>query len=322
MKVIVRDNYGTADVLRLEDLEMPVPGEDEVLVRVRAASVNTADLDQLQGKPRIARLGTGIGRPKSPRLGLDMAGEVEAVGGGVTRYQPGDAVWADMFTSGTGAFAEYVCVREGAIHPKPEALSFEQAGTIPHSGVLALQALRARGGVGAGQKLLINGAGGCVGPFAIQIAKSRGAEVTGVDRGDKLEMIRSLGADHVVDYTREDFTKGGERYDFILDIAARRTLLAHRRALAPGGAYVQIARTIGGFARAAVLGGLLGLATNRRMGVFSWQPNRRADMEELAEMIVRGELSPLVDGRYQLSEVPEALRRHAAGHVRGKLVIM
>lgn len=321
MKAIVRDEYGAADVLRLEEVEKPVPGDGEVLVKVRATSINTADLDQLQGKPRIARLGTGIDKPKSPRLGLDMAGEVEAVGAGVTRFQPGDPVWADMFSNGTGSFAEYVCAREGAFNPKPETLTFEQAATIPHSGVLALQALRARGGVNRGQRLLINGAGGCVGPFAIQIAKARGAEVTGVDEGAKLDMIRSLGADRVIDYRREDFTRSRERYDFILDIAARRTLLAHHRALAPGGVYVQMARTIGGFARAAVLGGLLGLATNRRMGVFTWSPNSRGDMEDLAEMVTGGDLTPLIDRRYQLSEVPEALRRQATGGARGKLVI-
>lgn len=321
MRAIVRDEYGTPDVLRLENVDKPEPEEGEVLVRVRAASINTADLDQLTGSPRVARLFTGATRPRTRRLGLDMAGEVEAVGRGVTRFAPGDAVWADLFTSGGGAFAEYVCGRERAFHRMPRGLSFEQAATVPHSGLLALQGLETRGGVRPGQKILINGAGGCVGPFAIQIARSLGAEVTAVDHGAKLDMVRSLGADHVVDYTREDFTKLGRRYDRIIDIAARRTLVDHLRVLAPGGVYVRVARTMGGFFRAALFGGVLGLGTGRRMGNFTWKPNDASDMERLAAMILAGEVKPLIDQRFPLDRLPGAMRYQQEGKARGKLLV-
>lgn len=321
MRAIVRDEYGPPDVLKLEDVDSPVPGDGEVLVRVRATSINTADLDQLMGSPRIARLFTGVTRPRTRRLGLDMAGEVEAVGPGVTRFAPGDAVWADLFANGAGAFAEYVCSRERAFHRMPRGLSFEQAATVPHSGLLALQGLETRGGVRPGQKVLINGAGGCVGPFAVQIAKSRGAEVTAVDHEAKLDMVRSLGADHVVDYTSEDFTKQGRRYDRILDIAAKRTLVDHLRVLAPGGAYVRVARTMGGFFRAAVFGSLLGLGTGRRMGNLTWKPNHANDMERLGAMILSVEVTPLIDQRFPLSQLPEAMRYQAEGKARGKLVV-
>ncbi len=321
MRAIVRDQYGPPNVLKVEDIDKPVPGDGEVLVRVRAASINTADLDQLTGSPRIARLFTGVTRPRTRRLGLDMAGEVEAVGPGVTRFAPGDGVWADLFTSGGGSFAEYVCGAERAFHRKPQGLSFEQAATVPHSGLLAMQGLETRGGVGSGQKVLINGAGGCVGPFAIQIAKSRGAEVTAVDHEAKLDMIRSLGADHVVDYTRDDFTKDGKRYDLILDIAARRTLVAHLRALAPGGVYVRVARTMGGFIRAAVFGSVLGLASGRKMGNLAWKPNNADDMERLGGMILAGGVVPLIDQRFPLHELPDAMRYQQEGKARGKLLV-
>jgi NADPH:quinone reductase-like Zn-dependent oxidoreductase len=322
MKAIARDEYGSVDVLRLEDVEKPIPAADEVLVEVRAASINTADLDQLAGKPRIARLGTGLRRPRSRRLGLDMTGVVEAAGGNVTGFEPGDKVWADLFSNGGGAFAEYVCATERAFHPKPPGLSFEQAATVPHSGLLALQGLDARGGISAGDEVLINGAGGCVGPFAIQIAKARGAAVTGVDHIDKLDMMRSLGADRVVDYTREDFSRLGIRYDFILDIAARRTLFTHRRALAPEGVYVRVSRTLGGFFRAAVGGGLLGIGGGKRLGVFMWEANRRVDLDRLADMIAKGEITPLIDRLFPLSGAQEALRHQQAGKAGGKLVIV
>ncbi len=321
MRAIVRDEYGPPDVLKLEDVDRPVPGDGDVLVRVRATSINTADLDQLTGSPRIARLFTGVTRPRTRRLGLDMAGEVEAVGPGVTRFAPGDAVWADLFTSGGGAFAESVCGREREFHRIPRGLSFEQAATVPHSGLLALQGLEARGGVRPGQTVLINGAGGCVGPFAIQIAKSRGAEVTAVDHEAKLDMVRSLGADNVVDYTRDDFTRQGRRYDCILDIAARRTLVDHLRVLAPGGAYVRVARTMGGFFRAAVFGSTLGLGAGRRMGNFAWKPNHGDDMERIGAMILSEEVTPLIDRGFRLSQLPEAMRYQQEGKTRGKLLV-
>lgn len=322
MKAIVRDEYGSPDVLRFEDIDKPVPGDDEVLVEVRAASVNTADLDQLLGRPRLARIGTGVGKPRTRRIGLDMAGTVEAVGREVTRFAPGDDVWADLFDSGGGSFAEYVCVSEMALHPKPPGLGFEDAASLPHSGALAIQGLRGKGGVRQGDTVLINGAGGCVGPFAVQIARAMGAaEVTGVDDGGKLDLIRATGADHVVDYTREDFTRSGRRYDFILDIASNHWVFANRRSLRPGGRYVQVARKLSGFFQAAVLGGLISIPGNRRMGVFGWVPNQRSDLEFLAGLVENGKLKPVIDREIPLSAVPDGLRLLEEGRARGKLLI-
>lgn len=322
MKAIVRDSYGSPDVLRFEDINKPIPGDDQVLVQVRAASINTADLDHLRGRPRIARIGTGLGSPRNRVLGFDMAGTVEAVGRQVTGFQAGDNVWADLFQNGGGAFAEYVCVPASILHPKPPGLSFEDAATLPHSAVLALQGLRGQGGVRAGARVLVNGAGGCVGPFAVQIARALGAEdVTGVDHGAKLDMIRSVGADHVVDYTRADFTRSARRFDFILDIASNHWLFANRRSLAAGGAYVQIARKLTGFAQAAVLGALVSMTGSRRMGAFMWVPNKREDLEFLAQLVASGKLTPHIDRSVPLNSVPEALRYQEEGLARGKIVV-
>lgn len=322
MKAILRDRYGSPDVLRVADVDRPEPFGDEVLVRVEAASLNTADLDHLRGLPHLARLGTGLGRPRSPRTGLDVAGRVEAVGPDVTELRPGDEVWADLFAFGHGSFAEYVCAPARAFSPKPTGATFEEAAAVPHSGVLALQALTARGPIQPGQEVLVNGAGGCVGPFAVQIARSMGATVTGVDHGGKLDLVRKMGADHVVDYTRDDVTRSGRRYDLIVDIAANRSPLRFLRAMTPRGRYVLIARTLGGFARAAVLGGLVTLLTGRRMGVFAWVPNRHRDLEVLARLIDTGEVRPLLDQCYPLEEVPAAFERLAEGAARGKLVVI
>lgn len=321
MKAIVRSEYGPPDVLRYEDVSTPVPAAGEVLVKVHNSSLNTADLDQLLGRPLIARLGTGFSRPRTGRLGLDLAGVVESVGDGVTRLLPGDRVWADTYSIGAGAFAEFVCGPEKAFVPLPDTLSMSQAATIPHSGILAKQGLDVRGGVKAGDRLLINGAGGCVGPFAIQIAKARGAHVTGVDQSSKLDFVKTAGADEVLDYATTDFTRPGGQFDYILDIAARRTLVAHRRALASVGTYVQIARTLGGFFRAAVFGGLLSITSSKRLGIWMWEPNRERDLSELAHLVADGSITPLVDREFSLAEVPEALSRLAAGRARGKVVI-
>lgn len=202
MKAIVRNKYGSPDVLELKEIDKPVPGDDEVLVKVHAASINMADLDYLRGRPVVARLGTGLGKPRTNGVGLDVAGRVEEIGKNVTKFRPGDEVWADLFSFGHGSFAEYVCAPEKAFSLKPPGVTFDEAATVPHSGVLALQGLRGKRQIQPGQKVLINGAGGCVGPFAVQIARSFGAEVTGVDHTGKLDMLRSIGADHVIDYTQ------------------------------------------------------------------------------------------------------------------------
>lgn len=322
MKAILRDRYGSPDVLGVAEVDRPAPSGDEVLVRVEAASLNTADLDHLRGIPRVARVGTGLGRPRSPRTGLDVAGRVEAIGPDVTELRPGDEVWADLFAFGHGAFAEYVCAPERAFSPKPTGATFEEAAAVPHSGVLALQALTARGPIQPGQEVLVNGAGGCVGPFAVQIAKALEATVTGVDHTAKLDLVRKAGADHVVDYTREDVTRLGQRYDLIVDIAATRSPLRFLPALAPRGRYVLIARTLGGFFRTVVMGGLVTLLTSKRMGVFGWSPNRRPDLNTLARLIDTGRVRPHIDRRYPLEEAPAAFRHLAEGAALGKLVIV
>lgn len=321
MKAIVRDAYGTPDVLRCEDVPTPVPSPGEVLVAVHYASVNTADLDQLLGRPRIVRIGTGVSRPRNRRLGLDMAGVVESVGEGVTRFSAGDRVWADMFPAGGGTFAEFVSAPEKAFVRLPDELAMSLAGSIPHSGILAKQGLEVGRGIRSGDRVLINGAGGCVGPFAVQIAKSRDTHVTGVDHSSKLDFIKTAGADEVLDYAATDFTKPRGQFDYILDIAARRTLVAHRRALTAGGTYVQIARTLGGFFRAAVFGGLLSVTSSKRLGIWMWEPNRERDMSALAQLVADGSITPLVDRAYPLRAVPDALTYLAEGRARGKLVI-
>ena len=321
MKAIVQESYGSPDVLELREIDQPVPGPREVLVKVCAASVNTADLDHLRGRSIAERLAIGFSKPRQSVPGLDLAGEVVAIGEDVTRLQPGDQVWADLSVSGFGAFAEYVCAAEKVFAPKPPTLTFEEAATVPHSGILALQSLTGKGPIQPGHRVLINGAGGCVGPFAVQIAKSFGADVIAVDHGGKLDLLRSLGADHVVDYTREDFTRNGQRYDLILDIAARRSVLHYRRSLAPGGRYVLVARSLGGFFQAALLGALISIGGSKRMGIFMWNPGKREDLDSLKRLLDAGRIKPLIDRRYGLSQVPEALRYVEEGRARGKVVI-
>ncbi|HWL50734.1 MAG TPA: NAD(P)-dependent alcohol dehydrogenase [Acidimicrobiia bacterium] len=321
MKAMVRDVYGLPDVLEFRDVEKPVPGPGEALVRVEAASVNTADLEHLRGEPRAARVATGWRRPRRKGVGFDVAGRVEAVGDEVRSLQPGDAVWADLFDSGGGAFAEWVSAPQEVFSPIPAGVPFDQAATIPHSAILALQGLTGRGPIEPGQTVLVIGAGGCVGPFAIQLAKAFGAEVTGVDHTGKLELMRTAGADHVIDYTKEDFAENGLRYDMILDIAAQRSLYVCRRSLAPRGRHALIARSIGGLFGAAVVGAGISIAGSKRMGVFMWKPNNREDLVTLGRLLAAGEIKPLIDRSYPLSETPAALRYVDQGHARGKVII-
>jgi NADPH:quinone reductase-like Zn-dependent oxidoreductase len=318
----VRDEYGPVDVLRVAALARPVAGPGEVVVQVAAASLNMGDLDHVLGRPRLARVGTGLLRPAHSRVGVDVAGTVEEVGPGVTGFRAGDRVWADLFSSGHGALADQVSVPASALSPLPDGVPFDAAATVPHSGSLALQGLRAAGSIRPGERVLVNGAGGCVGPFAIQIAKARGAVVTAVDHGDKLDLLRELGADEVIDYTREDFTRGDGRFDVILDIADTRTVAALRRALAPGGRYALIARRLGSFAEKALLGPVVGRLTGTRIGVFSWRPNQRADLDELAALLVAGDVVPRIDRRYGLDETVEAFHRLESGKARGKVLVV
>ena len=325
MKAAYRDRYGPPEVVEVREVDKPVPsGDDQVLVRVRAASVNRADLDGLYPRWAFIRLFAGLRTPKSHRPGLDVAGVVESVGPSVTRFRPGDEVFGDMFLYGEGAFAEYVCAPEKAFAAMPAGMSFEDAATLPHSAVLALQGLRLREGrtIGPGDKVLVVGAGGNVGPFAIQLARAMGAEVTGVDRTEKLDFMRSLGADHVIDYTKTDPTRTGQRFDWILEVDAHHSIFRWRRALRPKGVYL----TLGGPASTILVAGLLGLliskAGDKWMSMMLWwKPFHAEDVEKIKELIAAGKLAPVIDRRYPLSEVVEALRHVDDGKARGKVVI-
>jgi NADPH:quinone reductase-like Zn-dependent oxidoreductase len=319
---ITQSRYGPPDVLRLEELPTPVPGAGEVLVRVRAASLNRTDLETLAGRPLFYRTFMGVRRPRNRRVGLDAAGEVAALGPGVTRFAVGDRVYADLLYQGLGAFAEYACAREDAWRRIPEGIDLETAATLPASAVLALQGLGGKDGVRPGDRVLIVGASGCVGLFAVQLAHAAGAEVTGVCSGAKADLVRANGAAHVIDHTREDFTRTGGSYDRILDAIAPRSVLAVRRVLADGGIYgAHGARTTAGLIGAMLLGPLLSLRGRRRMGIVMGRPNDAADLSTVGELVLRGTLWPVIDRRYPLSEVPEAYRRYASGAARGKLVI-
>jgi NADPH:quinone reductase-like Zn-dependent oxidoreductase len=325
MKAAVRERYGSLDVVRLEDVDQPVPSDDQVLVRVEAASVNRADLDALGPRPQFARAFIGLRAPRDHRLGLDVAGVVEAAGSGATRFKPGDRVFGDMFSfGGQGAFAEYVCPLERAFESIPDAMSFEEAATLPHSAVLALQALRLRGGrtIRPGDKVLIDGASGNVGPFAVQIAKSMGAEVTGVCSTGKVDFVRSLGADRVIDYTAVDYTQADERYDWIVDTDSHHSIFAVRRALRPNGAYVTLGGTSLPILSSMVLGPLISIASNRWSGLLLWwKPFNPPDVATLKSLVAAGKVKPVIDRRFPLSEVVEALRWVDEGHARGKVVI-
>lgn len=318
MKAIVYRRYGQPDVLALEELPRPEPGDDEVLIRVHAASVNAWDWDLLRGTPFLNRI-QGPLRPRYPILGADVAGTVAAVGRSVTRFRPGDAVYGDLCQSGWGAFAEFVCAREQALAPKPAGLSFAQAAAVPQAASMAVQGLCDRARVQAGHKVLINGAGGGVGTFAVQVAKWCGAEVTGVDRADKLDRVRSLGADHGIDYTREDFTRNAAAYDVILDTAAHRSVFDVRRALRPRGIDVIVGGALSVAFQALLLGPWISLAAGRRIVVLAIRPNAGLDM--LGPLLEAGTVAPVIDRRYPLDDVPEAFRYFGSGGVTGKLVI-
>ena len=323
MKAIVQDAYGTEDVLEYRDVDKPAPRDGEVLVRVRAAGLDRGVWHVMTGLPYLVRVVVptmGLGRPKVPVRGMDLAGQVEAVGGGVTRFRPGDAVfgWAD------GSYAEYASVPEGQLVPMPANLGFEQVAAVPISGLAALQGLRDVGEIQAGQKVLVIGAAGGVGSFAVQLAKAFGAHVTGVGSTTQLDLIRSLGADEVVDYTRDDVTDGSRHWDLILDTAGHRSLSQLRRALTPRGTLVIVGsevrgRWMGGFdrnLRAVALSRLVG----QRLRMLSSTP-RQDDLQTLRELIEAGKVTPVVDRTFPLPETPEAIRHLLRGHGRGKIVI-
>jgi len=325
MKAMVSMKYGPPDVLELTEVEKPAPKDDEVLLKVRAASVNPADWHLLRGKPYIARLQLGLRKPKTRVLGCDVAGQVEAVGKKVKMLLPGDEVFGSPFMHGFGAFAESVCVSEDLLAPKPATLSFEQAAAVPLAASTALQGLRDHGGIEPGHRVLIIGASGGVGTFAVQIAKSFGAEVSGVCSTRNVEMVRSLGADHVIDYTVEDFTQSGQKkYDLIFQLAGTRSPSELRRALTSKGTLVQISgdsdgRWIGPVDR-IIKALVLSPFVSQKLASFTVKPNKE-DLQFLRQLIEAGKLTPVIDRTYSLSETPEAIRYLENGHVRGKVVI-
>jgi NADPH:quinone reductase-like Zn-dependent oxidoreductase len=324
MKAAVQDKYGPPEVVELTDLDRPVPTDDQILVRVHAASVNRADLDGLGPRPGFVRLFVGLRAPRNHRVGIDVAGVVEAVGSGATRFKPGDEVFADLFSFGQGAFAEYVCAPERAFQSVPAGMTLEDAATLPHSAILAVQGLRLRNGRSPkpGDKVLIDGASGNVGPFAVQIAKSMGAEVTGVCSTDKLDFVRSLGADHVLDYTKVDYTSTGERYDWIVDTDSHHSILRVRRALRPKGVYVTLGGTSIPIFAGLLLGPLISRFSDRWTGLMLWwKPFNADDVATVMELIAAGKVRPVIDRRFPLSEVVDALRWVDDGHAKGKVVI-
>jgi NADPH:quinone reductase-like Zn-dependent oxidoreductase len=321
MRAIVRDTYGSPDVLELQKIDKPDVAADEVLVRVRAASVNPVDWHTLTGTPYLMRMQAGLRKPKDERLGVDFAGTVDAIGGTVAQFHPGD----EVFGGKNGALAEYVCVREDrGVLPKPANLSFEQAAAVPVAALTALQGLRDKGKIQPGQKVLINGASGGVGTFAVQIAKALGAEVTGVCSTRNVDLVRSLGADHVIDYTREDFTRSDRRYDLMLDIAGSRSWSECRRVLNPHATVVIVGgpktnRLIGPLGHVFKLC-LAGLRSSRKVVFFITKFNK-ADLVVLRELLETGNVTPVIDRRYELSEIADALRYMGEGHAQGKIVV-
>jgi NADPH:quinone reductase-like Zn-dependent oxidoreductase len=320
MKAILYYRYGPPDVLKYEDVEKPSPGAKEVLIRVRAASVNPYDWHFMRGDPYPLRLMAGVRKPNSNRLGADVAGFVDAVGGSVTQFRAGD----EVFGCCQGAFAEYACTSESKLAHKPTGINFDQAAAVPIAGLTALQALRDKGGIQSGQKVLINGASGGVGTFAVQIAKSFGTEVTGVCSTRNLDLIRSIGADHVIDYTKEDFTKSQQRYDVFLDAVGNHSLLGCRRVLTPRGTWIGAGGTtdpwmLGPLARVFAQLALSPFGSRRLVGIFAKASTE--DLNTLGDLMGTGKVTPVIDRRYKLDQTAEAIRYLELGHARGKVVI-
>lgn len=321
MKAIVFTEYGSPDVLELKEVEKPTPREGEVLVRIHAAAVTFGDPAVVRGEPYIVRLWSGLRAPKVQIPGKEMAGVVEAVGQQVKQFKPGDEVYGDLSDCGWGAFAEYVAVPESVLAPKPANVSFEEAAAVPESARVALQGLRDKGGIQAGQKVLINGASGGVGSFAVLIAKAYGAEVTAVCSTRNLDSARANGADHVIDYTKEDFTQNGQQYDLILGCNGYHSLLDYRRALRPGGRYVATGGTMGQIFQAMLLGPLVSLAGDKTLGSLGEVKQEREDLVVMKKLLEEGKVKPFIERRYPLSETAEALRYIGEGHAQGKVVI-
>lgn len=321
MKAIVYHTYGPPNVLKLEEVEKPAPSDDQVLVKIFAASVNAADWHLLTTDIFLVRFFSGLLKPKNTILGADIAGRVEAVGKNIKQFQPGDEVFGDVFPYGGGGFAEYVAVPESALALKPSNLTFEEAAAVPLAAVTALQGLRDQGRLQPGQKVVINGASGGVGTFAVQIAKALGGEVTAVCSTGKMDMVRSLGADHVIDYTKEDFTQNGQQYDLIVAANGYHPISAYERALRPKGIYVMVGGSKQAqFFEALLLGPWKSMTGHKKMGALTAKTTQK-DLVFLRELLEAGRVKPVIDRTYPLHEVPEALRYLGEGHAKGKIVI-
>jgi len=321
MKAIVYHNYGSPDVLKLEEIQKPTPKDNEVLVKVHAASVNAYDWHLLSADFFLVRLmGGGLLKPKNTILGADIAGRVEAVGKDVKQFKVGDEVYGDTSAYGNAGFAEYVSVPENVLVWKPTNLSFEEAAAVPMAALTALQGLRDEGKIQPGHKVLINGASGGVGTFAVQIAKTFGTEVTAVCSTRNMELARSIGADHVIDYTKENFTQNGQRYNLILAVNGYHPISAYKRALAPQGIYIIVGGSPSQIFQGMLLGPMMSISGDKKMGGVIGKPNQK-DLIFMKELLEAGKIVPIIDKRYPLSETPEALRYLGQGHARGKVVI-
>lgn len=327
MKAVVYTEYGSPDVLHLKEVDKPTPKDDELLIKVQAAAINAADWRLLRADPFFVRFMAGLRKPKNPILGADMAGRVEAVGKHVSQFQPGDAVFGDLSENGFGGFAEYVCVPQNMVASKPTNLTFEEAAAVPMAAVTALQGLRDHGKIQSGQKVLIHGASGGVGTFAVQIAKALGGHVTAVCSTSKMEIARSLGAEHVIDYTKEDFTQSmsrgtrdGQQYDLILAVNGNRPLSDYERALTPTGTYVVAGGSMSQLFQAILLGSIKSKLGSKTITGFTAAPSQ-TDLLFMKELIEAGHVTPVIDRSYPLNQVPDAMRYMEEGHARGKIVI-
>ena len=318
MKAVVYTRYGPPDVLRWTDVETPVPKDNEVLVKVHAVSLNASDWEVLRGKPLYSRIG-GPFRPRHHILGSDIAGRVESAGRRAMLFRPGEDVFADIL-SHMGGFAEYACVPESVLARMPAGMTYEEAAALPQAGAIALQGIRDKGQVRAGQRVLINGAGGGSGMYAVQLAKLDGAEVTGVDNPEKLAFMRSLGADQVIDYAREDFTKNGRAYDLILDLAGHRPAFAYQGSLRPGGRYLYVGGSVATLLQVLLIGPLIGRAEGKKIRLLAVRLGTQ-HLAPLVELYQAGKITTVIDRRYRLREVPEALRYLGEGHAKGKVIV-
>ncbi len=318
MKAVTYHRYGPPDVLKLEEIKKPVPTDNQILIKVHAVSINGSDRENLAGKPFYTRF-AGLLKPNHPILGSDIAGRVEFAGKNVTEFKPGDEVFGEL-PDYHGGFAEYVCTHGRTLALKPVGMTFEEAAAIPQAGIIALRGIRDKGQVQPGQNVLINGAGGSAGSFAIQLAKHHGAKVTGVDHPNKLDFMRSLGADYVIDYTKEDFTRIGKQYDLILDVIAHRSVFAYKRALKLNGSYLFTGGSVATLFQILFLGPLISRTSGRNIRLLM-VPQNRKDLLAITELCVAGKVTPVIDRRFSLSEVPEAFRYIAAGNGKGKVII-